>query len=147
MFEGNRFFPDTGMPMRKMACMSSPLALAEPVPLTLASFSAKSLILRTRCWCTELALACGVVDGPHGRGRPGFAAAGQRDEDLEFLHIPGRRGTTLRAKTAVDAHVLVLHHHPPGLRQRARDVQILRSVGGRDRQARPQRVLFGVRCD
>ena len=29
--------------MRKMACMSRPLALAEPVPLTFASLNAKSL--------------------------------------------------------------------------------------------------------
>jgi hypothetical protein len=43
MFEGKRFFPETGMPIRKMACMSRPFALAEPVPLTLASLNAKSL--------------------------------------------------------------------------------------------------------
>jgi hypothetical protein len=48
MFEGNRFLPDTGMPMRKIACISRPLALADPVPLTLASLKAKSFV-RTIC--------------------------------------------------------------------------------------------------
>jgi hypothetical protein len=43
MFEGKRFFPDTGMPMRKMAWTRRLLALAEPVPLTFASFIEKSL--------------------------------------------------------------------------------------------------------
>ena len=36
MLDGKMFLPDTGMPMRKIACMSSPLALAEPVPFTFA---------------------------------------------------------------------------------------------------------------
>ena len=49
MFDGNRFLPETGMPMRKIACMSRPLALAEPVPLTLASLNAKSLTRTARC--------------------------------------------------------------------------------------------------
>src|SRR5271163_2364053 len=49
MLEGNRFFPETGMPMRKMACMSRPLALADPVPLTLASLKAKSLMREVTC--------------------------------------------------------------------------------------------------
>src|SRR5579884_3665657 len=43
MFEGKRFFPETGIPMRNIACISRLLALAEPVPLTLASLMAKSL--------------------------------------------------------------------------------------------------------
>src|SRR4051812_40974392 len=147
MFDGNRFFPDTGMPMRKMACMSSPFALADPVPLTLASFRAKSLILRTRCWCTELALAGGVVGRSQGRRWPRLATAGQWDEDLEFLHVPGRRGAALGAQAAMDAHVLVLDHHAPGLRQGSRDVEVLGSVGRRHRQAGPQGVLVRVRRD
>ena len=44
MFEGNTFFPVTGTPMRKMACMIRPLALADPVPLAVAILKAKSLI-------------------------------------------------------------------------------------------------------
>src|SRR5581483_3232603 len=109
MFDGKRFFPDTGMPMRKMACMSRPFALAEPVPLTFASLSAKSLTLITCCWCTVVP-RCPCC----------------RDDDVRLLHVPRRRGAALRAQAAVHAHVLVLHHHPPGLGQRARDVERLR---------------------
>src|SRR5262249_34345183 len=44
MLDGNTFLPVTGMPMRKMACMSSPFALADPVPLTVPILNAKSLM-------------------------------------------------------------------------------------------------------
>jgi hypothetical protein len=43
MFEGNTFFPVTGTPMRKIACMIRPFALADPVPLAVAILKAKSL--------------------------------------------------------------------------------------------------------
>jgi hypothetical protein len=46
MFEGKTFFPETGIPMRKMACMSSPFALADPVPLTVPILKAKSFVIR-----------------------------------------------------------------------------------------------------
>jgi hypothetical protein len=42
MFEGKTFFPTTGMPIRKMACISRPFALAEPVPLTVPILKQKS---------------------------------------------------------------------------------------------------------
>ena len=44
MFDGNTFLPVTGTPIRKIACMIRPLALAEPVPLAVAILKAKSLI-------------------------------------------------------------------------------------------------------
>jgi hypothetical protein len=44
MLDGKMFFPVTGIPMRKIACMRSPLALAEPVPLTVPILKAKSLM-------------------------------------------------------------------------------------------------------
>ena len=44
MFDGKTFFPDTGIPMRKIDCMMRPLALAEPVPLTVPILNAKSLL-------------------------------------------------------------------------------------------------------
>src|SRR5688572_21437739 len=44
MFDGKTFFPETGMPIRKIACINSPFALAEPVPLTVAILKAKSLM-------------------------------------------------------------------------------------------------------
>ena len=47
MFEGNRFLPDTGTPMRKIACMMRPLALADPVPFVLAILKANSLTRST----------------------------------------------------------------------------------------------------
>src|SRR6185437_253663 len=43
MFDGKIFFPVTGMPMRKIDCMSMVLALALPVPLTVPILKAKSL--------------------------------------------------------------------------------------------------------
>ena len=45
MFDGNTFFPVTGMPMRKMACMIRPLADADPVPLAVAILKANSLVI------------------------------------------------------------------------------------------------------
>ena len=44
MFDGKMFLPVTGMPIRKIACISRLLALAEPVPLTVAMRNAKSLV-------------------------------------------------------------------------------------------------------
>ena len=98
MFEGNRFFPETGMPMRKIACMSSPLALAEPVPLTFASLNAKSFT-RLRPIAAR-GLSCQWID------------------EFELLHVPGGRRTTFRAQTAVDTKIFVLRHDARGLRQR-----------------------------
>src|SRR4029078_12791413 len=43
MFEGNTFFPVTGTPIRKMACMIRPLAEADPVPFAVAILKAKLL--------------------------------------------------------------------------------------------------------
>src|SRR5882672_10701868 len=45
MFDGNTFFPVTGTPIRKMACMIRPLADADPVPLAVAILNAKLFIL------------------------------------------------------------------------------------------------------
>src|SRR5690242_14863048 len=42
MFDGKTFLPVTGMPMRKIACMSRLFALADPVPLTVPILNAKS---------------------------------------------------------------------------------------------------------
>src|SRR4051812_47637634 len=66
MFDGNRFFPDTGMPMRKIACISSPFALAEPVPLTFASFSAKSLLRTSMAEPFDVADLAAVARGADG---------------------------------------------------------------------------------
>src|SRR6056297_771624 len=44
MLDGNMFLPVTGMPIRNSAFINSPLALAEPVPLTVAILMTKSLV-------------------------------------------------------------------------------------------------------
>src|SRR5436190_17688793 len=44
MFDGKTFLPVTGTPMRKMACISRPLADADPVPFGVAILKAKSLV-------------------------------------------------------------------------------------------------------
>src|SRR5580698_527920 len=44
MFDGKRFLPETGTPIRKIACMIRLLALAEPEPFTFASLIAKSFM-------------------------------------------------------------------------------------------------------
>ena len=58
MLDGKTFFPEIGIPIRKIACMRSPLALAEPVPFTVAILKAKSLIMKP-------------VSGRRGAGRAG----------------------------------------------------------------------------
>src|SRR5678815_1083026 len=42
MFDGKRFFPDTGIPIRKIAFLMRSFALDEPVPFTDAILKAKS---------------------------------------------------------------------------------------------------------
>src|SRR3974390_3151882 len=139
MLDGNRFLPETGMPMRKMACMSSPLALAEPVPFTLANLKAKSF---TR------------IEGCAGEETSGSLSDCGKDWPscvwnfkLKLLHIPGRGRAALGAKTAVDTEVLVLEHQAFGLRQRSRGVQgLVKIVGGR-REAFAELLLFAIGGD
>src|SRR5579859_7273795 len=79
MFDGKRFLPDTGTPMRKIARINRLLALDEPVPLTLASFTAKSFTLERVCW-----KRCSAMSGRHRNRRRN----GKRDQELELLHVP-----------------------------------------------------------
>src|SRR6188768_526350 len=44
MFDGNRFFPDTGTPIWKMDRSSTKLAVWLPEPLTVATWMLKSLV-------------------------------------------------------------------------------------------------------
>jgi hypothetical protein len=44
IFDGKTFFPVTGTPIRKIACMIRPLAEADPVPLAVAILNANSLM-------------------------------------------------------------------------------------------------------
>ena len=43
MFDGKRFFPETGTPIRKIARRRTLLAVCEPEPLAVATWSEKSL--------------------------------------------------------------------------------------------------------
>src|ERR1700734_2663590 len=114
MFDGNRFFPETGTPMRKIERISRLFALDDPVPLTLASFSAKSLTLLRDCSKCSAAMS--------GRHRDAHRH-GKRKDELELLHVPRGGGASLRAEPAVDAEILVLDHHAASLRQRRGHVQ------------------------
>src|SRR6187551_3092981 len=144
MLEGNRFLPDTGMPMRKIACISRPFALAEPVPLTFASLSAKSLVRTSRAGTFDPGPGFAARSrAPAGRAPSSSARrlfgcscsiACVRDYEVELLHVPGGRRAALGAQPAVNTDVLVLDHHPAGLRQHARHEQLLLLVGGRHRQ-------------
>src|SRR5579859_3605680 len=104
------------MPLLKIDFMSSVLALAEPVPFTVAILMVKSL--------TCGALACGMVliIGLSGdlrllRFQYARLVFGVRPVQLGLLHVPGGGRAALGAQTTVHAQVLVLHHHASGLRQ------------------------------
>src|SRR5262249_30710939 len=76
-------------------------AEAEPEPFTLANLTTKSL--------TAL-----ILD----------MAARLRRVEQEFLHVPGAGRAALRAQPAMQAHVFVFHHDPPGF-ERLGDIEIL----------------------
>src|SRR5579863_8873189 len=129
MFEGKRFLPDTGTPMRKIERISRLLALEEPVPLTFASFSAKSFTLLRVC------SKCSAAMSGHHRNR-GEERKGK--QELEFLHVPRGGWATLGAQAAMHAEVLVLHHHAPRLGQCCGNIQRLVEVLRGSRQPRAQ---------
>src|ERR1700752_1331477 len=133
MLDGKTFFPVTGTPIRKIACMISPLALAEPVPLAVAILNAKSFV-----WFIKALSLSGV-----GRRESALPSAFclvpfafplspdrlQRNKgharvrllQHEPAHVPGVGRAALGAQAAVQADVLVLHHHPARLLQRPGD--------------------------
>src|SRR5215475_11291020 len=112
MFDGKTFLPVTGMPIRKMACMSSPFALAEPVPFTVPILNAKSLMRELEgaaplMFCSAIAYRrCGVPRSPDLRPCPSRV----RNQQLELRHVPRSRRTPLRTQSTVQADVFVLHH-------------------------------------
>src|SRR6202140_4830988 len=119
MLDGNRFLPETGTPIRKIARIKRLLALDDPVPLTLASFNAKSFTLERGG-----ANSTAAMSGRHRDRR----RHRERDQQFEFLHVPRGRRAALGAEAAVNAEILVLDHHPPGLWQRRGHVQRLVEV-------------------
>src|SRR5688500_17337829 len=109
----------TGTPLLKMDFMSSVLALAEPVPFTVAILIAKLFTLSGISSAHSSSntgqfggVGCGVVRG-------------MRPLDRGFLHVPGRRGTALRTQAAVHTQVFVFDHDATGMFQRRRYVQSL----------------------
>src|SRR6185295_2934016 len=98
----------TGTPLRKMDFMSSELALAEPVPFTVAILIAKLFTL------SGISGACSLCNkGQFGLCGSSFVR-GVRPLDRGFLHIPGRGRTTLGTQPAVHAQVFVFDHHSRG---------------------------------
>src|SRR5690606_19244872 len=55
---------------------------------------------------------------PSRRRRELYEVRSVGDQQLELHHVPRGGGAALGAEAAVQADVLVLHHHPPGLGQR-----------------------------
>src|SRR5688572_32865222 len=128
----------TGTPLRKMDFMSSELALAEPVPFTVAILIAKlfmrSGISGARSSCNEGNLG----------GVGGGLVHGARPQDRRLLHVPGRGGAALRAQAAVHTKVFVFDHDARRVFQRRRYVQGLSDIFRRRLEARAQIRLFTV---
>src|ERR1017187_5893061 len=57
MFDGNMFFPDTGMPIWKMERIKTVFAVWLPDPLTVATWMLKSFT--TACGCKAASVAAG----------------------------------------------------------------------------------------
>src|SRR6187551_868086 len=114
MFDGKTFFPVTGTPIRKIACMMSPLDDADPVPLAVAILNAKSLI---RCIWKLVAGSWKLVAESHRNQRNQLGRV--RNLKDELPHVPRVRRTALGAQAAMQADVLVLRHQAARLLQRA----------------------------
>ena len=118
--------------MRKMACMSRPLALADPVPLTVAILKAKSLMRSMTSMTVDAESACDAARASccATACRTALHTAAMRltcrrvarvrNLQLELPHVPRGGRAALGAQAAVQADVLVLDHHPAGLLAAAR---------------------------
>src|SRR5262245_35758016 len=109
MFDGKMLRAATGTPILSTAFANRPFADAEPEPFTFANLTTKSLTL-------AIGFTLALVSRLRhlGTQRPRRLAR-VRHREQELLHVPGARRTTLRAKPAVQAYVLVLRHDPAGL--------------------------------
>src|SRR6185369_9874215 len=133
MFEGNTFLPVTGTPIRKMDCMMRPLAEAEPVPLAVAILNAKSLARSIRYPSrVDEGPAQSLLARPSGGLRfHRLQRAGKGKFNRELAHVPRVGGTAFGTQAAVQADVLVLHHHAPRLLEGAGHEHRLARLGGR----------------
>src|SRR5262245_10622814 len=120
MFDGKILRGETGTPIRRIDLANSSFAEADPEPFTLANLTTKALMdwIFVVMGAFPLRLSCFFLRGS-------AAVSGVRHVEEELLHVPGAGGAALGAQAAVQAHVLVLHHHLRGL-ERAGDVQVLR---------------------
>src|SRR6185436_15626193 len=126
----------TGTPLRKMDFISNELALAEPVPFTVAILIAKLLTL------SGMSGALGNLGCVSRR-----FVLGMRPPDRRLLHVPGRRRTALGTQAAMHAQVLVFDHHPCRVFQRRGYVQGLSDILRRRLEPGTQFGLFTVVCD
>src|SRR5215475_9334623 len=127
MFDGKRFFPLTGMPMRKIACIKRLFALAEPVPLTVPILKAKSFVREVGC-CSDILYRprTAIVDPPPSALDP--RPSGVRQHELELSHVPRGGRAPLGAQAAMQTDVFIFHHDALRLRQRIRREDVLRVV-------------------
>src|SRR5829696_568343 len=109
MFDGKTFFPVTGIPMRKIACMSKLFALAEPVPLTVPILNAKSL-MRDAGRCSDIGRrlpSAALRERHHVPCFPPTTACftlldpSVRNQQFELAHVPRRRWAPLGAEAAM----------------------------------------------
>src|SRR5689334_19055902 len=128
MFDGKTFLPVTGIPIRKMACISKLLALAEPVPFTVPILNAKSFTRDSTEFLPPFFPSTSDIlyrlrgdrlrelwhYGRHVRRR---ASRRVRNEELELSHVPRGGRASFGAQPAVQTDVFVLHHDPLRLRQ------------------------------
>ncbi len=127
------------MPLLKIDFISSVLALADPVPFTVAILMVKSLLPGAAAleWIIRVSTDLQAIFGSAARSaRASSCACGQSTQG--FLHIPRGGGTALGAQTTVNTQVFVLHHDATGLRQRGGDQQRLRQILRRRLQTRAQ---------
>lgn len=109
-----------------MDFISSPFALADPVPLTVAIFITTSFTLATvysrlggsMLWHGRAAIVIGVI-------------ACIRHQHGGLLHIPGTCRASLGTESTVNTKILIFHHDPLRLWQTGRHVQSLFQVLGR----------------
>src|SRR4051794_11478118 len=140
MFDGKTFLPVTGIPIRKIACMMRPLADADPVPLAVAILNAKSF---TR----SMGLLLDLRGSNPSQRWYRYNLSRERDMNHRLAHVPCVGRATFRAQSAVDAHVLVLHHHAAGLLERRGHEQRLSGFRARRRQATLEHRLLVVTDD
>src|SRR5437588_10520472 len=128
MFEGKMLRELTGIPIRSTDLANSPLALAEPEPLTLANLTTKSLTLRIAAGAVFASNA--IVSALFIRSSRAACGSGLRHVEQELAHVPGAGRAALGAPAAMQADILVLDHDAAGL-ERIADVEILPEIGCR----------------